>query len=562
MPYKHIGKRYISILTILLAAFVLAAFGLAYRAYFVSAQEGLKDVILGINPYQAEKRKRIHRLGDVLVRPTTLPFIQNVDTIVFIQRSDQVEQPITSYFDYQISNFSLEANREGVKLLEKSDAIVDEILVTELVNVEYISLFAQNFPQASITTLIVPDQATSEEYQQYVSILAPQIDDNTLIFVSASLSDFPLGKVRQMRNRATMSAIESKNLKRLENIETADRDIITGMINGCQSYECTLLLSMEGTYELVTSDIVSQRSVSMLYFGDLMLDRGVENVMKNSGPDSLFADLHEDGMNFFEGVDIVTANLEGPFANSRRATSKEIAFRFDPQYIPMLKDNHFNIFTLANNHTTDMSLKGDEESRENLDEHGIEYYGHQLRESFDDSVFIKSVGDTKVAFVGFDDTILSLNISKVLPVIQKAREQADFVVVNVHWGQEYKLVSNQRQRTLARAFIDAGADTVVGHHPHVVQEIEVYKNKPIFYSLGNFVFDQYFSQETQQGLGVGLVLSESFIDVTLLPVVANQSKLSSMRGEELKIFLAELEERSRLTDEVSFEGVMFGLPQR
>jgi len=247
-----------------------------------------------------------------------------------------------------------------------------------------------------------------------------------------------------------------------------------------------------------------EKAASFLFFGDMMLDRNVKKQIDTNGAEYIFKTLAGEENRFFLGQDIVHANLEGPFANSRRATSKSIAFRFDPLLIPTLKKYRFNVFTVANNHTLDMGSAGLKESQANLKKAGISFYGDGYGIS-DAAMTIKEVGGMKIAFLGFNDTFYSLDNKKIVAQIKKSRASADFVVVNIHWGEEYKELSNTRQRTLAHAMIDEGADVIIGHHPHVIQEIEMYKDHPIFYSLGNFVFDQYFSTPTQQGLAVGLV---------------------------------------------------------
>jgi poly-gamma-glutamate synthesis protein (capsule biosynthesis protein) len=106
----------------------------------------------------------------------------------------------------------------------------------------------------------------------------------------------------------------------------------------------------------------------------------------------------------------------------------------------------------------------------------------------------------------------------VLAAIAQAKEEADAVIVYPHWGPEYELFPSSNQVLLARQFIDAGADIVLGAHPHVVQPIEVYKGKLIVYSLGNFVFDQQFSNAVKNGLGVGLVINRNrSLEVSLFP---------------------------------------------
>ena len=106
------------------------------------------------------------------------------------------------------------------------------------------------------------------------------------------------------------------------------------------------------------------------------------------------------------------------------------------------------------------------------------------------------------------------------------------MIVSVHWGVEYTHNPGQRQKDLAHMFIDSGADIVFGHHPHVIQTMEIYNNKPIFYSMGNFVFDQYFSTDTQEGLSVGLVLEKGKTVLYLFPYSIPRSQPTLMAGDD------------------------------
>ena len=109
------------------------------------------------------------------------------------------------------------------------------------------------------------------------------------------------------------------------------------------------------------------------------------------------------------------------------------------------------------------------------------------------------------------------------------------LIVTIHWGNEYQHTANYgKQIEPGRAFVDAGADIVIGHHPHVVQNFEIYNNKLIFYSLGNFVFDQYWSKATQEQLGLGIIMEKDSVKVHLLPMISKMSQPRLMTTEERK----------------------------
>ena len=159
-----------------------------------------------------------------------------------------------------------------------------------------------------------------------------------------------------------------------------------------------------------------------------------------------------------------------------------------------------------------------------------------------------------------DDSINPITLKAIQPLIDRAVAEARHLIVNIHWGAEYQELSNDHQRDLARELIDAGADAIIGHHPHVVEEIEVYKDKPIFYSLGNFVFDQYFSIPTQQGLAVGVVLGADATSVYVFPIESENSQVRLMPPSKAEQFMRRLIDRSRL-GEYNIDQFHFSLPQ-
>ena len=302
----------------------------------------------------------------------------------------------------------------------------------------------------------------------------------------------------------------------------------------------------------VKGDPEKVKIASLLNFGDMMLDRNVKKQIDKNGPDYIFTKLAGEENRFFMGMDVVTANLEGSFADKRRPTSKSIAFRFDPKLIPTLQKYNFNLFNLANNHSFDMTTQGFKESQNNLKKASIDFYGQQYNVA-DSNLLVKQVGDFKIGFIGLDDTINKVQISKVKDLITKAKDQgAELIVANIHWGDEYKEISNKHQRELGHAMIDSGVDVIIGHHPHVVEEMEVYNNHPIFYSLGNFVFDQYFSVPTQQELGIGLVFKEEnnqkSISTYVFPLISVQSQIKQMEYYSAVKYFDAWTKKSRLGD--------------
>ena len=142
-------------------------------------------------------------------------------------------------------------------------------------------------------------------------------------------------------------------------------------------------------------------------------------------------------------------------------------------------------------------------------------------------------------------------IAKTIEQVKSSNPQA-FLIVSIHWGEEYQLKNSISQQRLAHKMIDAGADLIIGHHPHVVQNIEIYKERLIFYSLGNFIFDQYFSKQTQQGLAVGVEVHPKEFVFRLFPIQSKLSQPFLMEQAKAEKLLEELALRSspQLLDEI------------
>ncbi|MCK4554656.1 CapA family protein, partial [Candidatus Parcubacteria bacterium] len=191
------------------------------------------------------------------------------------------------------------------------------------------------------------------------------------------------------------------------------------------------------------------------------------------------------------------------------------------------------------------------ETRKNLDKLGFNYVGCRDGKVGECSSTVVALADKKIGIAGFSMVYSKLNTAKAEKVINDLASTTDLVIVNMHWGTEYKHQFNKLQQETAHTLIDAGADIIIGHHPHVVQDIEVYQGKPIFYSLGNFVFDQYFSQDTQEGLAIGVSINDEKTDFFLYPLKSKLSQVELMVGEEKKNFLQELIEWSEVDEEMS-----------
>ncbi len=181
----------------------------------------------------------------------------------------------------------------------------------------------------------------------------------------------------------------------------------------------------------------------------------------------------------FESDDLTIGNLEGPLTNEESHADKTFAFKGKKEYAGILTSSSIEVVTLANNHSKDRFEKGFQDTKEVLDKNEIGYFGYEQS-------YIREVKGIKIGFIGLSFPQEYGEMTKKL--ISDLKDKTDIIVLYVHWGIERDKAPMASQRKLAKQWIDAGVDLVIGSHPHVLQGIETYKGKKIVYSLGNFCF--------------------------------------------------------------------------
>ncbi len=265
----------------------------------------------------------------------------------------------------------------------------------------------------------------------------------------------------------------------------------------------------------VSGPTASEREYTMLFVGDVMLDREVKTQIEQAqDPLYPFARIADT----LRSADLTFINLEGPISARGTNQGSQYSFRFEPVgTINALQFAGVDIVNLANNHIWDWGKQALLDTFDVLEKAPMGYTGAGRDIQQANLASIGLVGDTKVALMGYttlypkslEATEEGPGISSFSDIYAKALIEdvrrthgAEVVVISMHWGEEYATSSSAQQQQIAHALIDAGADLIIGHHPHVVQEIEEYKGKYIVYSLGNFVFDQFFSEATMNGLMV------------------------------------------------------------
>jgi poly-gamma-glutamate synthesis protein (capsule biosynthesis protein) len=261
--------------------------------------------------------------------------------------------------------------------------------------------------------------------------------------------------------------------------------------------------------------------------GDIMLAGKWAPLLRQKGYDYPFNGVRKE----LASGDINLANLESPIATSGREYSeKKFRFRAEPPVAKAIKGAGFNLVTLANNHSMDFGGEALTETLQHLSDNGIAWIGAGENLSEARKMAIYTIKGKKIAFLGYSLTQpieffagqrspgTAPGYEKMVTAdITSARSQADYVIVSFHWGKEAATGTEQYQRTAAHRAIEAGADVIIGHHPHLLQGIERYKNGIIFYSLGNFTFASK-SRSADVSAIIRLTLADNRREAEILPL--------------------------------------------
>lgn len=284
--------------------------------------------------------------------------------------------------------------------------------------------------------------------------------------------------------------------------------------------------------------------VQMAFVGDIIMASGVETLMKKNGYDYPYTDVKD----LLQQPELTIANLETPVTDHGELLKKEYNYRSSPLALPALKEAGIDLVNLANNHVMDYGTEGLLDTMDHLDNTGILHVGagRDSAEAFKPVIVVKN--GMKIAFLGFSHVVPDVSwkagikhpgvadaydYKAPVAAIEKARAEADLVVVIAHWGVERTDTPVAYQTDLAHRFIEAGADLIIGGHPHVLQSIEAYKGKWIAYSLGNFIFTTNSVKETLETFVLNASCSKDrHCTLSAVPIFTEYAKPQRMSAEK------------------------------
>jgi poly-gamma-glutamate synthesis protein (capsule biosynthesis protein) len=278
---------------------------------------------------------------------------------------------------------------------------------------------------------------------------------------------------------------------------------------------------------LILAAAADARPVSLAAVGDIMLAGSSAKLLQRTGYDYPFAAL----AGRLRGCDVAVGNLEAPIATSgREFTGKRFRFRTDARAAAAMQRAGFGVLTLANNHMMDFGSDGLLSTLGHLNNQGIRYAGAGADLSSARQATVVTVDGVRIAFLAYSLTYPAEFYATgqragtapglrryVAEDVARARRGAEYVVVSFHWGGEGESLPRSYQVAAAHHAIDAGADVVLGHHPHVLQGVERYGRGVILYSLGNFAFGS-MSRKAGESVLARIVFDGGVREVELVPL--------------------------------------------
>jgi len=444
-------------------------------------------------------------------------------------------------------------------IISDRSAVLAEFGITNL-----LPFIKKYLPETKIVPILIPESITQEELIKFVETINHVSNEQTIMVASVDFSHYLPAGAAEFHDTKSIRVLLNFEENKFENIEVDSWQSLYAarLFAKLRGGENPAIITHKNSVDFLPCDfnsttsyfsVVFQKGIfednlqveTILLAGDMMLGRGIEKLMEENSIYYPFLKI----VQLLRGVDVVFVNLEGPIVkNIQKTAIDEPKFTFRPRVLEAVKLSRINLLSLANNHIMDRDKEGLEETMDWLQRYQIRFIGSPLP-SLVNSTNIKNsyFATDQSVFLAFNRVLSYIDYEEeIIKGIQKARQSnpGKIIIVSMHWGNEYQTNNSINQRELSGKIVNAGADIIIGHHPHVVQEIEIIKGRPVFYSLGNFIFDQQFLPETKEGLAVGLTISTDKLTFRLFPIKNQEGQPILMVQNEAEIFLKNLAEKS------------------
>lgn len=314
-------------------------------------------------------------------------------------------------------------------------------------------------------------------------------------------------------------------------------------------------------HNIYAKEAFSEEYVTLLFAGDILFDPSysvMAKVLQNGG--DIGNGIAPDLIGEMQSADIMMLNNEFAYSDRGAPTpEKQFTFRARPDSVAYLTDMGVDIVSLANNHAYDYGEQALLDSLQILQAEGIPYVGAGVNEQEASAPVYFIINDMKIAFIsatqierldnpdtkGATETspgvFRCFNGEKLMQTVAQAKEESDFVVVYIHWGTENQEETDWLQNKQAPELVEAGADLIIGDHPHILQRIEIIDGVPVIYSLGNFWFN---SKPLDTGMVKVTISEEGLQSFQFIPCQQVNCRTSMLEGEEKSRVLGEMRRMS------------------
>lgn len=558
---KQTSKKEKGLIWLLVITFLLLVGAFVYFKYFrvtpliqFTSKDKISAIILPWqNVLENEQKTLLNQVSENF----------SPQTIILISPNHLEENkfPVLSTDQNQkMTNAILEIDKDKIKKLNKNISINNELFAKHYQDSSLLTNINQSFPDAKLLPLILKSDLSNDQINLLEENLNQACQENCLLVAASDFSQNQFGSVAEIHDDFSIEALKNLDETAIYQADVESKQILAltvlwakdqktekfNLVQNTNSGKLTNDSNMSATGfvlgDFETGSKNNSDKVVFMLAGDAMFDRAIDAFFRG---DKLTDVVRNLGDKFFRGTNVSALNLEGPISATPieiDTTEDNLNFNFPPKTPEVLGWLGINAVGLANNHTSNAGSSGLENTHKVLDQAGISWIGGPTYSAANSA--------REFGFNGKKMSIITLNVlSSTVDIegkIQEEKQKGNFVLVYPHWGNEYQEKHSNLQANLAHSWVDAGADLVVGTHPHVIQDMEIYNSKPIIYSLGNFVFDQTFSSATKQGLVLAGVIDQNQIKLVFVPVVMKNLKTEPATGQLREKIIDKLKESAGL----------------
>lgn len=546
-------KNQKKLIWLLVSTFLLLILGFVYFKYFnnfsiktITTKNKISTVILPDTNVLENEQKNLLKNVSHNFNPTA----------IILLSPNHLEKNQYSIFttdqNVKLDNNLINIDKTKIKKLSESVnvSINNSFFVEQFKDSSLLSNINQNFPDAKLLPLVIKSDLSEKDARSLSNDLIKFCSSNCLLISQINFSETQLPELAKIHNTYNRQILEGLNSDAIYNSDISSKpNVLVALLfaknQQTEKFNYVTNANTEGYIigDFASGEKVVSDNIAFMIGGDVMFDRAVDGFFRGDKLVDVVKNLSD---NFFKSTNVSIVNLEGPISEEEieiNLDPENLSFNFPPKTPEVLNWLGVNAVSLANNHTGNAGGSGLENTRKVLDEKKITWIGGP---SFKENP-VREFGNRKKL------SVIALNALSQAPNIENQirseKGKGNTVLVFPHWGNEYQTNHSSLQEKLAHAWIDAGADLIIGSHPHVIQDMEIYNNKPIVYSLGNLVFDQNFSNATEEGLVIGGMIDSSKIKLVFIPIKINRYQPEIMTEKDKERIIDKLKKSAGLAAE-------------